>query len=73
LTDYILLDCRMSVPRQPHPSTLLTFGINPCADDFADIPNLFHVVFGNGYKEVSLYDNKVNKMVETIALLENHL
>lgn len=39
---------------------------------FAGIPNLFHVVFSNEYREVTLYDNQVNKM-EKIILLENHL
>lgn len=40
---------------------------------FAGIPNLFHAVFSNEYQEVTLYNNEVNKVGETIALLENDL
>lgn len=38
---------------------------------FLDIPKLFHVVFSDSYRRVTWYDNKVNKLKETIALLEN--
>jgi len=58
MTDYILLDCRTKVPQKAH--------MHP------NIPNLFHVVFSNGYQEVAWYDNQVNKVGRTTALLDNH-
>jgi hypothetical protein len=45
----------------------------PALTTLIDIPNLFHVVFSNspGYQEVTWYDNQVNKVGGTMALLEN--
>jgi len=43
LEDYIVLDCRKTVPRYPH----------------HDLPNLYHAVFSNGYQEVSVLDHSL--------------
>jgi len=56
MSDYILLDCRTTVPRKPHPNIL----------------NLYHAVFSNQHREVSLYNNQLDKLGETIGSLENH-
>jgi len=51
----------------------LASGVNTVADKFADIPNLFHAVFRNDYQTVTLYDNQVQKVGETIGLLQSNL
>lgn len=56
MTDYILLDFRTKSLRKCHP----------------DIPNLFHIVFGDGYQTATVYDNQLKQVGGTIALLENH-
>lgn len=50
----------------------LTSGGHTCTDNFADIPNLLHAVFEDDYQVVTLYDNQLRKVGDTIALLENH-
>ena len=37
-----------------------------------EIPNLFHVVFRNEYREVFVYDNRLKVVKGPIALQENH-
>ncbi|KAK2459537.1 hypothetical protein APHAL10511_008443 [Amanita phalloides] len=57
MTDYVLLDCRTNVPQRRH----------------EDIRNLLHAVFDNDFQEVTLYNNQLEKVGETFALVENHL
>ncbi|KAF8232682.1 hypothetical protein L208DRAFT_1360846 [Tricholoma matsutake] len=56
MADYILLDCRTSIPRKKHPV----------------IQNLFHVVFQDGYQKVFVYNNMAKQVKGPIVLLENH-
>lgn len=72
MTDYILLDCRTSIPKKAHPGIDISFLANSCANLFIEILNLFHVVFQDDYREVVVYDNMVKPVTESITLLENH-
>jgi len=56
MADYILLDCRTTIPRK----------------SFPNIQNLFHVVFQDGYQKVVVYNNMAKPVKGPIALLENH-
>ena len=71
MVDYILLDCRTRIPRDPHPGIDISFLANPYANFFLDIKNLFHVVFQDDYRKVVVYDNMVKQVKGPIALLEN--
>jgi len=75
MTDYILLDCRSTMPVKHHASqsSLLLYKTltKSC---LLVIPNLFHAVFKLDQARrpsVTIYNNKVEKII-TKALLENH-
>lgn len=72
MADYILLDCRTSIPRTKHPGIDNSFLANSCADFFLAIQNLFHVVFQNDYQKVVVYNNMVKQVKGPIVLLENN-
>ena len=48
------------------------FLTNACANFILAIPNLYHVVFRNDYREVLVYNNRLQVVKGPIALLENH-
>jgi hypothetical protein len=74
MSDYILLDCRSTMPIRHHASqsSLLLYKTltRSC---LLVIPNLFHAVFklDQARPSVTIYNNKVEKII-TQALLENH-
>jgi hypothetical protein len=61
LSDHIILDCRKTWPRDPHgmciicPSIHFLFFFKLTLH--IDVPKLYHVVFSNGYQDVSILDN----------------
>jgi len=72
MSDYILLDCRGTKPvkRYSSQSTLLLSKILTKSCSLV-IPNLFHAVFDRAGPSVTIYNNRVEKVV-TRVLLENH-
>jgi hypothetical protein len=71
MVDYIILDCRTSTPKNPHPSMFISELAYSLLIRTLDIPNLFHVVFGDEYQEVVLYDHMLRQVGGRIALREN--
>ena len=73
MTDYVLLDCRTTIPRTSHPSTIPQYLKIAYANlFFSDIPNLYHAVFNENYTEVRVFNNKREHVWGPIALQENH-
>ena len=70
--DYILLDCRTSIPQKKHSGIDISFQSNCSANFILDFQNLFHVVFQDGYQTVRVYNNMVEQVAGPIQLLENH-
>lgn len=67
LSEYIILDCRVNNPKQPHPRRPSLF---PCplfcllnVSSESDLPNLHHVVFGDNFKNVCILDNMLNPVL----------
>jgi len=56
MADYILLDCRTTIPRK----------------SFPNVQNLFHVVFHDDYQKVVVYNNMAKLVNGPIVLPENH-
>ena len=70
MDDYIFLDFRRAVPKQPHPSTASGLSLTS-TNLFPDIANLFHVVFDDQYQTATIYNKNVQQLIK-ILLLETH-
>jgi hypothetical protein len=73
MTDYVLLDCRTSIPRTSHPGTIPQYLKIAYANFFfSDIRNLYHIVFNKMYTELYVLNNKRELVWGPRALQENH-
>ena len=69
MVDYILLDCRTSIPRDAHPGIDISILAKSHANFFLEIKNLFHVVFQDDYRKVVVYNNRVKQVKGPVVLL----
>ena len=73
MTDYVLLDCRTTIPETSHSGTIPQYLEIAYANLFSsDIPNLYHVVFNEQYTEVRVFNNKREQVWGPRTLQENH-
>ena len=73
MTDYVLLDCRTTIPKTSHSCTIPQYLEILYANlFFSDIPNLYHVVFSDRYTEFRIFNNERVQIWGPIALQENH-
>ena len=68
MTDYVLLDCRTTIPGTSHSSTVPQYLEIAYADLFFLVPNLYHVVFNKQHTEVCVFNNKTDRVWGPIAL-----
>ena len=61
MVEYILLDCRTKKPQKAYPGRDRPLKLSVIETDlsFTAIANLFHVVFEDEFKQVIIFDNKL--------------
>ena len=62
LSDYVIIDCRTTCPRDPHPGMHIFFTpvqllVGLFRFPYADIQKLYHVLFSHDFHDVSILDN----------------